>query len=657
MSKTSSSTDSNSSKLCPSSTCNYNSSHDHNHKHGYEIDMKNFLIQTSISFILLLLGLFFNFYLKYDLYASICYLMVLVISGREIFIEGIKSLLFRKRFYIEFLVAVASIGALLIGEFAEGSTVVFLFSIANFLESYASGRAEKSIEALLREKPVKARIIRNGIEVEVDVEEAKVGDTIIIKPGEKIPLDGIVIEGNSTVNEAPLTGESIPVEKRPGDKVYSGTINLNGVLKVKVEKEAKDTLFSRIIELVKKARKDKSEIERFIEKFSQYYTPTILLISLLISIIPPFLFGSSLRYWVYRSLTLLVISCPCALAISTPVAIVSGLTNAAKNGVLIKGGKHLEHITKVNILAFDKTGTLTKGQLKVTKIIPLNEKSEKEILEIASSIGKYSNHPIDKAILREAEKRGVKQFPVNDFRAFPGKGIAAKVNGELHIIGNEEILSDFNIEVPLEIINKLREEGITAIAIADRSKVIGIIGVEDEIREESIHVIQQLKKRGIRIVMITGDNEVTAKNIAKKLGINEFRANLLPEDKIKVINELMDKHNNHVIMVGDGINDTPALANACVGIAMGTGTEIAIESGDIVLMKPSLNKIPYIMDLSRKTMKIVKGNVIASIGIKAAIALLAILGLVGLWVAVAIGDMGLSFMVIINALRLAAEKY
>ncbi|MCS7386768.1 MAG: cation-translocating P-type ATPase [archaeon GB-1867-005] len=630
---------------------NQNSSDDNEH----ETDFIKFVLESAVSLTSLILGLVLIFILKLELYAIICFTLTLIISGRKIFAEGIHGLIHEKKFYIEFLVMLAAIGAFIIGEYGEGSAVVFLFSIANFLEGYAADKARKSVELLLEKKPVKARVIRGEVIVELDVESVKIGEIVLVKPGEKIPLDGIVIEGSSNVDESPLTGESIPVEKTIGDRVYAGTINIDGVLKIKVEKEAKDTLFSRVIELIGQARKEKSQVERFIENFSQYYTPTIILSALLVASVPSIILGGTWRYWLYRSLTLLVISCPCALAISTPVAIVSGLTSAARSGVLIKGGKYLEHMTKVNVIAFDKTGTLTKGELKISKIIPLNG-DERKVLQIAYSINQHSEHPIAKAIIEEAKRRGIKALKVKDFKAVPGKGAVAVINGKTYFIGNERIFEEFNVHFPFSIVNQLRQQGITSVAIGNEDGSIGVIGVEDELRGESRDVIADLKRRGLKVIMITGDHEKVAKTIAEKLDIDDYKANLSPDDKIKVVKDLMTVHNKHVAMVGDGINDAPALANACVGIAIGSGAEVAIETGDIVLMRPDLRKISYLTDLSHRTMNIVKQNVIISIGVKAALAILAILGIVNLWTAVAIGDMGVSFAVILNAMRLASIK-
>ena len=375
--------------------------------HDHEVSVRGFAWELIASSITLFIGLVLKFIYNLAVYSIPFFLLTMIISGRRIFIEGLHGILNEKKFYVEFLVMLAAIGAFIIGEYEEGSAVIYLFNIASFLEGYASERAKKSIELLLKEKPQRARVIRNGVEVEVEVEDVSIGEVVAVRPGEKIPLDGIVIEGSSNVNEAPLTGESIPVSKSIGDKVFAGTINVDGFLKIKVEKEAHETVFSRVMELVMKARREKAEIEQFIRKFSQYYTPIIILTSLIIGFIPPVLFNQPWYEWAYRSLTLLVISCPCALAISTPVAMVSGLTSAARNGVLIKGGRHLEHMTKISVIAFDKTGTLTKGELKVSKIIPANNYSEDDVIQIAYSINMYSEHPIARAVVDEAIRRAV----------------------------------------------------------------------------------------------------------------------------------------------------------------------------------------------------------------------------------------------------------
>ncbi len=620
------------------------------HGEGIELDFKKFLISTTIAGTILAFGIL-NMFMGRNLYAFLSFLIVLILSGSRVLVKAIEELIHEKAFSIELLVIVAAIGAFLIGEFAEGAIVVFLFSIAAFLEDYASERAKKSIEALLKERPTRARILKDNTELEVNVEDVNPGDVIIVRPGEKIPLDGIVVKGSASVNEAPLTGESIPIEKSVGDKVRAGTICMDGVLIVKVERRAHETILARVIELVKLARKEKSDIERFVEKFSKYYTPAILSLALIVITVFPLILGDSLYQWVYRALTLLVISCPCALAISIPVAMVSGLVGSARNGVLVKGGKYLEHLTKTNIIAFDKTGTLTKGRLQLTKIIPVKINAIK-LLQIATSLSLLSKHPIANAIVDKAKELNIKPLDASDFKSIPGKGVYAKIDNKTYFMGNDKFIEELGIPIPKDVIMNLESEGNMVVLIADEEKVLGVLGFEDELRKEAIDIIKELKRRGLKVVMLTGDREVVARRIANKLGIEKFYAELLPEDKVEVIENLMEGHKRHVVMVGDGINDAPALARACVGIAMGTGTEVVIETGDVVLMRPNLRKIVYLIDLSRRTINVIKQNVSASILIKSSLALLALMGMVKLWVAVLVGDAGLSLAVVLNAMRL-----
>ena len=616
-----------------------------------ELNLMNFLYYTAVVITILIIG-FINISIGNDLYGFIAFLVVLLVCGAKLGIRAVTKLVKERAFSIELLVIIAAIGAFVIGKHIEGSIVVFLFNIATFLEDYASDSARKSIEMLLREYPTKARVVKGNKEYEVNVENVNPGDIIVIRPGEKIPLDGVIVEGSADVNEAPLTGESIPIIKKKGDRVYAGTICMNGVLLVRVEKKAQETLLAKVINLVKRARKEKSDIERFVEKFSKYYTPSILLSALVVIILFPLIYGGTIESWIYRSLTLLVISCPCALVISIPVAMVSGLVGGARNGILIKGGKYLEHLSKTNVIAFDKTGTLTKGKLVLTKIIPFKI-GKLRVLQIAASLSQYSKHPISNAVIQKAKELRIEPLKVLDFKSIPGEGVIAKIEGKQYFMGNEKLLKKFRIPIPTKEIEKLRMEGTAIALIANENSLLGILGFEDELRSEAITIIKELKKRGFRIIMLTGDHENVAKRIANKLGIDEYFAELLPDSKVKVIEELMGKHERHVAMVGDGINDAPALVRACVGIAMGSGTKIAIESGDIVLMKPNLKKIIHLINLSNKTIGIVKQNVTISILIKMILAVMAIVGLVELWMAVLIGDMGLSLAVIINALRLS----
>jgi len=434
-----------------------------------------------------------------------------------------------------------------------------------------------------------------------------------------------------------------------------GQLIMRGFLEIKVTKKSDETILSKIVRLVEEAQRMKSLTERFIDKFSKYYTPSVILLAMCVVAIPTFIFGLSFSEWFYKALVLLVVSCPCALAISTPVAMVSGITSAAKNGVLIKGSTYVEEVNKIRVFAFDKTGTLTEGKLEVTGVISLGH-SEDEIIRIAASLEALSEHPIAKAIVEEARKRRITLKPVRGFRAIAGKGVTGEINSEVYYVGSRRLFEEFSADSPERQALNLEMEGKTVVFVGNEREVIGLIAVMDKIRDTTFPTISELKKRGIKTVMITGDNERTAKAIANRIGIDEYQAELLPEDKVNVIKKLTEEY-GHVAMVGDGVNDAPALARASVGIAMGAiGSDVSLETADIALMQDDLSKIPYLIELSKKTLEVVKENILASILIKGSFAFLVFPGLVTLWLAVAVGDMGLSLAVILNAMRLSLIK-
>jgi len=633
--------------VCP--VCNIKPSRDED---GEERN-KSILI-IAFSAILLSVGLIFEFILEWDTSAEVLFMATSAISGYNIAREGFSSLMFRKKLSIDFLIMIAAVGSFFIGHGEEGAAVIFLFYLAEFLEDYAAERARKSIASLMELAPEVATVKRNGEEVKVPVSEVDINEVIVVRPGEKIPLDGQVIRGISTVNQAPITGESVPVTKEIGDLVYAGTINNEGFLEVKVAKRSDETMLSKIVKLVEEAQRIKSPTEKFIDKFAKYYTPSVMFLALCVATIPTFIFGLPFNEWLYKSLVLLVVSCPCALAISTPVAMVSGITSAARNGVLIKGSAYVEEINKIKVFAFDKTGTLTEGRLEVTDVISI-EYPEEEILRIAASLETMSEHPIAKAIVEKINKE-VMLKGVKGFRAIAGKGVMGRINGETYYVGSRRLFKELAIDYPEEEAWKLEKEGKTVIFVGNEKGVIGLIAVMDKIRDSTIPTMAELRRKGIKTVMITGDNERTAKAIAERIGIAEYRAELLPEDKVNIIEELSKDH-GRVAMVGDGVNDAPALARASVGIAMGAiGSDVSLETADIALMQDDLSKIPYLIELSKKTLEIVKENVLASILIKGIFAILVFPGLVTLWLAVAIGDMGLSLAVILNAMRLSLIK-
>ena len=612
------------------------------------------IILIALSAILLSVGLIFEFILEWRMPAEILFLATAAISGYSIAKEGFSSLIFRRKLSINFLIMIAAAGSFFISHGEEGAAVIFLFYVAEYLESYAGERARKSIASLMELAPEVAAVKRNGKEVKVPVSEVDVNEVIVIRPGEKIPLDGEVIRGVSTVNQAPITGESAPVTKEIGDVVYAGTINNEGFLEVKVTKRSDETMLSKIVKLVEEAQRIKSPTEKFIDRFSKYYTPSVILLALCVATVPTFVLGWPFNEWLYKALVLLVVSCPCALAISTPVAMVSGITSAARNGVLIKGSAYVEEVNKIKVFAFDKTGTLTEGRLEVTDVVSLKH-PEDEILCIAASLETMSEHPIAKAIVEKIDKEAILK-DVDNFRAIAGKGVMGRINGETYYVGSRRLFKELSIDYPEEEAWKLESEGKTVIFVGNEKEVIGLVAVMDKIRDSTIPTMAELRRKGIKTIMITGDNERTAKAIAERIGIAEYRAELLPEDKVNIIEELSEEY-GHVAMVGDGVNDAPALARASVGIAMGAiGSDVSLETADIALMQDDLSKIPYLIELSNRTLEIVKENVLASILIKGSFAVLVFPGLVTLWLAVAVGDMGLSLAVILNAMRLSLVK-
>ena len=609
---------------------------------------------AAISGVLLAIGLILEFELSQQFYGHLLYLVVMGVAGYRIYKNALTDLLHR-RVEMNLLMSIAAVGAFLIGHAEEGASVIFLFFTAEFLEDYSVQRARNSVTTLLKLAPEEALVRRDGNEVRMHVHDISIGESILVKSGEKVPLDGVVTDGSSGVNESPLTGESVPVSKTIGSQVYAGTINLDGFLEARVTKRSDETQIAKVAKLVQEAQRNKSPTEKFVDRFAGRYTPTVIVLALLTAIVPPLLFGASLTTWVYRALILLVVSCPCALAISTPVSMVSSITGAARNGVLVKSASAIEAIAKLRIVAFDKTGTLTRGKLVVTDILPVNRSSKNSVLAVAASLEAKSSHPIASAITELATNQGVELQGISELKTIPGLGVEGIVDGETCLVGSVNMFLDRGVPYPELTVTELQEAGKTTILVAHSNpkETIGIIALADNIRPEAIQAVKELRRLGIETVMISGDNDYTAAAIAGKVGIDHFHSQLLPEDKVEEV-ETLTKQYGHVAMVGDGINDAPALAKADVGIAMGAiGTDVALETADVALMHDDVSKVSYLVGLGRKTMRVVKQNIWASILVKGGFAALAIVGLVSLWMAVAIGDMGLSLAVILNAMRLA----
>jgi Cd2+/Zn2+-exporting ATPase len=578
----------------------------------------------------------------------------MILSGYKIAELGLRGLL-RLHISINLLITVAAIGAFTIGHLEEGAAVVFLFNIAEKLEVYAADRARHSIEALMELKPEIATIRSNGEEKIVPVEDVWPGEVFVVRPGDRIPLDGVVIEGTSEVNQATITGESAPAIKDVGEAVYAGTMNIDGFLTVKVTKIAEETVLARILRLVEAAEESRSPTEAFVDRFARYYTPAVIILAILVAFIPSLLFQQPLQYWVYRALVMLVVACPCALAISTPVAMISAITSAGRNGVLVKGSTFIEQVSLTRVIAFDKTGTLTRGELGVIDIVsPVL--SERELLRRATALEAKAEHPIAKAIIERAEAEGVGVTETTDFKAYVGRGVEACIDEKTCCIGNMRLFEELGID-PLDgLVDRLEAEGKTVVLVSEDGCAVGAIALMDKLRDGAVEAIGELKANGVRVEMLTGDNEITARAIAEKLGLDGYRAHLLPEEKVKAIEELRADHGS-IAMVGDGVNDAPALAAADVGVAMGAiGSDVALETADIALMEDDLRRINYLVRLSRATMGRIRENIAASIVVKLIVAALAFPGWVTLWMAVAIGDMGLSLTVILNSLRLGGIK-
>lgn len=587
--------------------------------------------------------------------AILFYYVSLISGGYFVLISAIQGLVRQKFLNINFLVVVAALGAIYINQTAEAAAVVFFFSLAEFFEEYGIEKSKKAVETLIKKAP-KTAILKNGDLV--PVESVKKNDIILIKPGDLIPLDGKVIKGVSSVDESMITGESIPKDKNENDNVFSGTINQNGFLEVEVTKENKDSTFNKIVQLIEAAQRSRAPTQEFIDKFAKYYTPAVVIAAFIFATVPALFFGGIFNEWLYKSLVLLVISCPCALVISTPISIASAIGGAAKRGVLIKGGVHLEEIGKAKVVAFDKTRTLTLGEPYVTDVIALGNHTEEEVLADAAGIEKFSSHPLSKSILNYIQEKKITYHVMEKYENVSGKGgkaICINCNGAEHAIGNIKFMG---IDIPPAILNtveQLEKHGKTVVIIREESQIIGALGIADTIRNEAQEAASLLNRMGVETVMLTGDNRYSAEYIANKTGVQTFFASLLPHEKVEKINELKGKYNS-VVMVGDGVNDAPALATANVGMAMGAGSsDVAIETADIALMNNNLLNVPYSISLGKKTLQVIKQNIVVSLGVKFIFLSLAIFGLAGLEFAIG-ADSGVAILVILNGLRLIRFK-
>jgi Cd2+/Zn2+-exporting ATPase len=555
---------------------------------------------------------------------------------------------------INVLMVIAVAGALALRDWAEASAVVFLFALAQWLEVRTLERARQAIRALLDLSPRQALVRRGAIEEQVDVERIDAGELVIVRPGDKIAVDGIVETGTSDVNEAPITGESLPIDKQPSDPVYAGTINGRGALEVRVTRVGRDTRVARIIHLVEVAQSQRAPVQTFVDRFARIYTPAVIALALIVALVPPVVTGAPLGMWVYRALVLLVISCPCALVISTPVSIVAALSAAARSGVLIKGGAHLEHLAAVRVIAFDKTGTLTRGELQVVNVAPVGAASSRDVVRYAAAVEARSEHPVARAVVEYARHTAVDIPAAVAFTSLPGRGAEAQVIGRAVIVGNAALLESRGIAVP----PSPDDAGVASarVYVAADGVLLGAIVLTDRMRDTAREAIDLLRSHGVRkMVMLTGDRQASAQRIAEAIGLDEYHAGLLPDHKHAVVRGLRGR-GGAVVMVGDGVNDAPALAAADVGIAMGAAaSDVALETADVALMSDELLKLPYAIRLARATVRNVKTNVTVSLLLKAAFLVLAVTGTATLWMAV-LADTGASVIVVANALRLLRAR-
>nr|MBC7245233.1 cadmium-translocating P-type ATPase [Chloroflexota bacterium] len=589
---------------------------------------------------------------------KITYFLAILCGGYHVAKSGWAALRTTRSLDMNALMSIAAIGAMAIGEWAEGATAMFLFSLGNALETLTMDRARQAIRRLVELSPKEATRVHGDHADRVPVEQLQVGDLIEVKPGERVAMDGIIESGVSTLNQAPITGESTPVDAQPGTPAYAGSINGSGALLIRVTRLASDNTLARIVRMVQEAQTQRAPAQRFVDTFAKYYTPAVITLAAAIAIVPPLAFRAPFSLWFYRALVLLVISCPCALVISTPVAIVSAISNAARHGVLIKGGMYLEAIGHIRAVAFDKTGTLTEGKAAVTDVESINLHTADEVLALAASIEAHSQHPVAQAIYKEAQHRGLELMPVRDYQELTGLGGQARINGRIHYVGNHPLFCERvpHVEQICQRIAQLEAEGKTTILVGSEENVLGIIAIADRVREASPGVVQALHDLGIgQTVLLSGDNERTAQAIAKTTGISHVQANLLPQDKVRAVESLLAEYGT-VAMVGDGVNDAPAMARATVGIAMGAaGSDAALETADIVLMSDDLCHIPYLIRLGRRTVQNIQQNIALSLVIKGLFLALALAGLATLWMAV-FADMGTSLIVIFNGMRLLRDS-
>jgi Cd2+/Zn2+-exporting ATPase len=620
---------------------------------------RRLLLWTGISSAFFLGGLIAPLFFLPSLISSLLFVASMMTAGWHIAVKAYKAIR-ALSLEMNFLMTIAAVGAIALGQYAEGAAVMLLFSVSLLLESMSIEGTRQAIRSLMKLSPPTAAVLRNGSELILPLEQIAVGETVLVRPGERIPFDGQVSHGASSVDEAPITGEPFPSSKGPGDTVFAGSFNQLGALHVEVARPSTDSTIARIIHVVEEAQTRKAPTQTAVERFARYYTPSVFALAIGIAFVPPVLLGAPFGDWFYRALVLLVIACPCALVISTPVTLACAMTNAARNGILIKGGKHLELLSRVRAIAFDKTGTLTKGQASVTDIVTLNTLSASEILRIAAAAELHSEHHLADALLRKAKESGIvlSDLTTDDFSSITGKGVRTRVNGTTYIVGNHLLMEELGVCSPIveKELFALEHMGKTVVILADTRQVLGLIAISDEIRSESRHTVDDLHAAGIdHVVLLTGDNKKTASLVAQELKFDAVRSDLLPEGKLLAIESLRRQH-GVVAMVGDGINDAPALAAADVGIAMGgIGADVALETGTIILMSDNVSKIPYGVRLGKKALAIIKQNMFLALLTKGVFLALGVFGWTSLWLAI-LADDGATLLVILNGLRVLRSR-
>ena len=612
--------------------------------------MSKQLIKIIISLLLVVISLLLKF--DTELYSNILYVIAYIIVGYDIVLKAVRNIFKGKVFDENFLMTVATIGAFCIGEFPEAVAVMLFYQIGELFQSYAVDRSRKSVASLMDIRPDYANVYREDEIERVDPDEVNIGEIILVKPGEKIPLDGIVVDGESMLNTQALTGESVPRKVTVNDEVLSGCINNDGILKIKVSKEFEESTVSKILDLVENASSRKSKSENFISKFAKYYTPIVVIVSVALAVIPPLVIKEALfSDWLYRALSFLVVSCPCALVISIPLSFFGGIGAASKIGVLIKGSNYLEALASAEIVVCDKTGTLTEGVFKVQKIDAIGY-SDDELLRYAAYAEGFSNHPISIS-LKQAYNKEINEKLVTETQEISGKGVLAKVDGKMVLVGNEKIMKEYNIKF-----QKSEETG-TIVYVAINDEFAGTILIADKIKEDSYKAVKLFKNNNVKkVVMLTGDRDNISESVANELNLDEYHAELLPQDKVSWVEKLMTQKSSggKLIFVGDGINDAPVLALSDIGIAMGgLGSDAAIEAADVVIMTDEPSKIANSVQISKKTMRIVKQNIVFAIAVKIGVLILSAFGVSTMWEAV-FADVGVSVLAIVNALRVLRIK-